>query len=79
MPAAMPAAAASAATRTTTFALRTSFVHNERAAQKIFAIEGCDCFFGFRIVADFRKAKSARLAGETIAQKSERIRLHSNF
>jgi hypothetical protein len=71
MPAAVSTAPASAATRATAFTLRASFVNYQRATQKIFAVEGCDCFFGFRIVTNFREAESARLTGETIAQQSK--------
>jgi hypothetical protein len=66
----MSTARASAA-RAAAFTLRASFVYYQRATQKIFAVEGCDCLFGFRIVTNFRKAESARLTRETIAQQSE--------
>jgi hypothetical protein len=68
-------AAVSTTTASTTsaaaFTLRASFVNYQRATQKIFAVERCDCFFGFRIVTNFREAESARLTRETIPQKSE--------
>jgi hypothetical protein len=76
-------AAVSTTTASTTsaaaFTLGASFVNYQRAPQKIFAIEGCDCFFGFRIITNFREAESARLTRETIPQKSEGIRLNTNF
>jgi hypothetical protein len=51
--------------------LRTSFIHDQRASEKIFAVERRDCFLSFRVVANFREAESARLAGEAIAQQGE--------
>jgi hypothetical protein len=57
-------------TRAAAFTLRASFVNYQCATQKIFAIEGCDCFLGFRIVTNLREAESARLTRETIAQQS---------
>jgi hypothetical protein len=64
-------AAPACAARAAAFTLRTSFVDYQRAAQKIFAVEGCDCFLSFRIVTNFREAESARLTRETIPQESE--------
>jgi hypothetical protein len=65
------AAPASPTSRAAAFALRTSFIHDQRASEKIFAVERRDCFLSFRVVANFRKAESARLAGEAIAQQGE--------
>jgi hypothetical protein len=56
---------------TAAFALRASFIHDQRASEKIFAVERRDCFLSFRIVANFREAEPARLAGEAIAQQGE--------
>jgi hypothetical protein len=62
---------AAPATRAAPFALRTSFIHDQRASEKIFAVERRDCFLSFRVVANFRETESARLAGEAIAQQGE--------
>jgi hypothetical protein len=79
-PATMTAASARASSSTTAaFALRTSFIHNKRATHKILAIERLNRLFRLRIIADFGKAESPWLAGETIAKKGELIGLHSNF
>jgi hypothetical protein len=59
--------------------LRTCFIYNQRAAQKILAVERFDGFVCFSVVANFSETETARLSGETIAQKRERIRLHPNF
>jgi hypothetical protein len=80
-----PATSASSTVATTTAAstaaltLRTSFVHDQRAAQEILAIERFDRFVRFGVVAYFGETETARLSRETIAQKRERIRLHTNF
>ena len=52
-----PASATSA-----TFALRTRFVDDERAAQKFLAIQSCDGFFGFAHHHEFRQSQN-RAAG----------------
>jgi hypothetical protein len=59
----------SATTGAASFALRTSFIYNQRASEKIFAVESRDCLFSFRIIPDFREAESARLPGKTVAQQ----------
>jgi hypothetical protein len=51
--------------------LRASFIHDQRASEKIFTVERRNCFLSFRVVANFREAESARLAGEAIAQQGE--------
>jgi hypothetical protein len=63
----------------TTFALRTSFIHDQRPAEEFLAVQCRDGLFSFRVILDFRKAKPARLAGETIAEQSERIGLNARF
>src|SRR5580700_1402911 len=72
-------ASASATTTASALALRTGFIHHQRAAKEILAVQRLNRLFRFRIVSDFREAESARLPGKTIAQKRERIRLHSDF
>jgi len=61
------AAASSAAT----FALRTGLVNHESAAHEFSSVQCGDSFFGFRIVANFRKAETAWLARETIAKERQ--------
>ena len=50
------------------FALRTCFIHDERAAQKILAVQRLDGFVCFGVVANFGETETARLSRETIAQ-----------
>jgi hypothetical protein len=71
--------AATTASAASTFALRASLIHDQRAAEKFLSIQRRDRLFGFRVVFDFREAKPARLAGEAIAKQSERIGLHARF
>jgi hypothetical protein len=67
------------ASTATAFTLRACFVHDERATEKIFPVQGCDSFFSFSIILDFGEAKSARLSRKTIAKQSEGIGLHTDF
>jgi hypothetical protein len=73
---AVPAATTTSAA---TFPLRPRFVDYKRAAQELTAIQSRDGLFSLRIVANLRKAKPARLAGETITKERQRIRLHPGF
>jgi hypothetical protein len=73
------AVAATSAARAATFTLRTRFIHHQRAAQKILAVERFDGFVCFGVVANFGETETARLSSETIAQKRERIGLNANF
>jgi hypothetical protein len=68
-------------TRTTSsaFALRTRFVHNQGPTEKFLPVQCRNGLFCFRVILDLRKAKPARLAGEAIAKKGERIGLHTSF
>ena len=80
----MPAAATASSTVTsastaTAALLRTSFIHDQRPTEKILAVQRFDGFCGFGVVSNFSKTKTARLVREAIAQKRQRIRLHSNF
>jgi len=68
---------ASAAT-TATFA-RASFIHHQRPAEKIFAIQRSNRLFRFAIITKLGETKSARLTCESIAKQSERIRLESRL
>jgi hypothetical protein len=51
--------------------LRTRFIHHQRAAKEILAIQGLNRFFRIRVVANFREAESSRLPSKSIAQKRE--------
>jgi hypothetical protein len=51
--------------------LRTRFIHDQRAAKEILAIQRLNRFFRIRVVANFRKAESPRLPSKSIAQKRE--------
>src|SRR5690242_9075763 len=55
----------------TTFALRTGLVNHESAAHEFSSVQCGYSFFGFRIVANFRKAETAWLARETIAKERQ--------
>jgi hypothetical protein len=70
---------ASATTTASALALRTSFIHDQRAAKEILAIQRLNRFFRVRVVANFGEAEPPRLPGKSITQKRERIRLHSDF
>jgi hypothetical protein len=59
--------------------LRARFIHDQGPAEKFFSVQSRNGLFGFRVILDFRKAKPARLAGETIAKQSERVGLHARF
>ena len=72
-------ATASAATTSSAFALRTCFVDDERAAEKLPSVESCDDLFGFGVIPNFGETETARLAREPIAEKRKRIRLHARF
>ena len=76
MTTAVPSAAATTASA---LALRTSFIHDQRAAKEILAIQRLNRFFCIRVVANFGEAESARLPRKSITQKRKRIRLHSDF
>jgi hypothetical protein len=75
------AIAASAATTSATaaFSLRTCFIHYERTAKKIFAVEGCNRFLRCAVVMNFGETETARLPCETIAKQCERVRLYADF
>jgi hypothetical protein len=68
-PAASAAVAATSAAGTATFTLRTRFVYDQSAAQKILAVQRFDGFVRLGVVANFGKTETAWLSRETIAQK----------
>jgi hypothetical protein len=70
-----PAAASAAAT----FPLRTCFIYDERTPQKVFAVQGCNSLFGFRVIFYLGEAESAGLSRKTIAKQCERIGLYADF
>jgi hypothetical protein len=72
-------ATAPSAPTTPAFLLRTSFVHNQCAPQKILSIQRFDRFHCFSIICNFGETESARLICETIPQKREGIGLDSNL
>ena len=59
--------------------LGTRFVYNERPAKEILPVQSRDRFLRKGIVVNFRKAKAARLPGEPVAKKSQRIGLNTGF
>jgi hypothetical protein len=67
------------ASAASTFTLRTRFIDHQRPAAKFLAVQCRDGLFGFRVILDFRKAKTAGLSGKAIAKQSERIGLHASF
>jgi hypothetical protein len=78
-PSATSAVAATPSATASTFLLRPSFVHDQRAPQKILSVQTFDCFHSFGIVCNFCETESARLIRKTISQQCERIGLNSNF
>jgi hypothetical protein len=77
--AASPSAGTASSAPSATLLLGSSFIHHQRAAEKIFSVERFDGFHGVGIICDFRETESARLIGETIPQQGERIGLNSNL
>src|SRR5579863_7910051 len=68
---ASPMPTASAATTTAAFALRTSLIDDQSAAEELLPVERGDGFFRFGIVANLRETEPARLPGETVLQQRE--------
>ena len=70
--------ATTASAASATFALRTRFIYDERAAKEILAVERA---YGLLrvLVFHFGEAKPARLPRKAIAQQRQRIRLHADF
>jgi hypothetical protein len=73
------AAASATTTAASAFSLRTSFIHHQRAAKKVFAVEGCDRLLCCAVVMNFGETETARLSCKTIAKECERIRLYADF
>jgi hypothetical protein len=71
--------AASSATAASAFTLRTRFVHHQRAAQKVLAVERGDGFLCLGVVTNLREAEPAGLSRKPIAQQRQRIRLHADL
>jgi hypothetical protein len=81
-PATVPAAIAAAPPTTTAssaFSLRTSFIHHQRAAKKVFAVKGRNRLLCCAVVMNFGETETARLSCKTIAKQCERIRLYADF
>jgi hypothetical protein len=78
-PATATAAMTAPPATTTAFSLWTSLVYHQCPAQKILAVERRNHFFSFRVVANFRESKTARLSREAIAQQRQGIGLHTDL
>jgi hypothetical protein len=70
---------ASAATTAAALALRTGFIHHQRAAKKVLAIQRLNRLFRLCVISDFRETESTGLPREAISQERERIGLYANF
>jgi hypothetical protein len=64
-------ASPAATTPASAFSLRTSFIHHQRAAKKVFAVEGCNRLLRCAVVMNFGKTETARLSRKTIAKQCE--------
>jgi hypothetical protein len=72
-------AASATPSATTAFSLRTSFIHYQRAAKEVFAIESCNRLFRCAVVVNLRETEAARLSCKTIAEQRQRIRLNADL
>jgi hypothetical protein len=72
-------ATASATTAATAFSLRASLIHYQRAAKKVFAVEGCNRLLRCAVVMNLGETEAARLSCETIAEQREGIGLYADF
>jgi hypothetical protein len=68
-----------ATTPATAFSLGTSLIHYQRAAKKVFAVEGCNRLLRCAVVMNLGETEAARLSCETIAEQREGIRLYADF
>ena len=68
-----------ATTAATAFSLRASLIHHQRAAKKVFAVEGCNRLLRCAVVMNLGETEAARLSRETIAEQREGIRLYADF
>jgi hypothetical protein len=75
------AAAVSTASSAATGALglRTSFVHYQVPASKVLTVQRGDRAICFFIIGDFDEGEPTRLARETVANQTDRGRIHSNL
>ena len=63
------ASASTASTSASAFALRTRFIHDQRAAKKILAVQRLNRLFRLRIISYFRETESTGLPRKTIPQE----------
>jgi hypothetical protein len=63
--------ASPATSSTAAFSLRTSFVHDQRAAKKVFAVESCNRLLRCAVVVNLSETETARLSCKTIAEQRE--------
>jgi hypothetical protein len=56
-------------TAASALALRTGFIHHQRAAKKVLAVQRLNRFFRLRVISDFRETESTGLARKTISQQ----------
>jgi hypothetical protein len=59
--------------------LRPGLVDHKCAAHELLAIERCDHFLRFSVVANFGESETARLTRKAVAKERQRIRLHPSF
>jgi autotransporter adhesin len=72
-------AASATPSATTAFSLRTSFIHYQRAAKEVFAIESCNRLFRCAVVVNLSETETTRLSCKTIAEQRQRIRLNADL
>jgi autotransporter adhesin len=72
-------AASATPSATTAFSLRTSFIHYQRAAKEVFAIESCNRLFRCAVIVNLSETETARLSCKTIAEQRQRIRLNADL
>src|ERR1700757_1494714 len=60
--------AVSASLPAPSFSLRASLIHYQRAAKKVFAVEGCNRLLRCAVVMNLGETEAARLSRETIAE-----------
>jgi hypothetical protein len=62
---------AASATTAAAFTLRARFVDDQSTTEKILAVQSCNGFFCFPIIAHFREAEPPWLPSEAVAQQGE--------
>lgn len=60
---------ASTATTASALALRTRFIHHQRAAKKILAVQRLNRLFRLGVISNLRETESTRLPCEAISQE----------